>query len=218
MATDPTSDKVQIVLSGPWKYGKAALEACRANDWTSFVKLTAPAGSLFQTFARNKCLRIASHRLSEPEDKDFAIAPVWVCDAEEEPSSEWVAGHLVSIGGRPYEVIESGPRSDDAEPRLDTYVTGRLRQWTGGRVVLSRNYALSVPLVARHGAFGVLSTDIYEVTSCSAHPGEPLPRPTSQVPIFASWLAPRSTGLPDDVLRAIQELSIVYDEEGAPGP
>ena len=82
-------------------------------------------------------------------------------------------------------------------------------------MVLTRGYSPEIALELRAGDFGVLKGEVVEVLEASAQPGDPLERPTLEVPPFASWYEPRVSGLPADVVQAIRRLSISTDEQGA---
>jgi hypothetical protein len=206
---------VQAILDGPWMHATRALAACRLNDWRTFVRSTAPAAPLLMgRRGHHMCLELASSRFSGPRELVVELFPIWVCDAEEEASSEWFAAHAHSIGGTDLAIAESGPRLHDADPALEQHVMARANVWDVGLFVMARAYAPEIPMLARHGDFGVLESRILEVVDANASPGDALPRPTFSVPAFCSWVEPRVGGLPKDVARKLQNLSTTVDDEG----
>jgi hypothetical protein len=90
-------------------------------------------------------------------------------------------------------VQEVGPfiAVNDASPRADALWECTVRRWTAATVVESHSYAPEIPLLLRAGAFGVLALQVDEVLSVDVRETAPLPRPTREVPMFASWFEPR---------------------------
>lgn len=79
----------------------------------------------------------------------------------------------------------------DAEPRAESLLVCSVRRWTACTVVESRYYAPGIPMVLRTGAFAVLEQTFDEVVSARVEATEALARPTDELPMFASWYAPR---------------------------
>ena len=140
------------------------------------------------------------------------LVPLWACSTEDETSTEWVAVHGVLQEGKPLRVLETGPfiGVDDASPRADALWDCTVRRWSAATVVEGRAYAPSVPLRLRAGAFGVLELDVDEVHSVAVRDAEPLPRPTRELPMFATWFAPRVAVAPE-LEEQIEALSFTAD-------
>jgi hypothetical protein len=206
---------VQAILDGPWMHATRALAACRMNDWRAFVRSTAPAVPLLMgRRGHHTCLELASSTFSGPRETVVELFPIWVCDAEEEASNDWFSAHAHSVSGTDLAIAEPGPRLEDADPQLEQHVMARVNVWDVGLFVMTRAYAPEIPMLARHGDFGVLEGRVLEVVDASALPGDDLSRPTLPVPAFCSWVEPRVGGLPKDVERKLQNLSTTVDDEG----
>jgi hypothetical protein len=168
--------------------------APRHGAWAEFVREVAPATPLLVgRLDHRRCLALAERSLTGPVMTKLTLVPLWACSTEEEVSTEWVAVHGVAREGQPLRVQEVGPfiAVDDASPRAEALWECAARRWTAATVVDNDSYASNVPLQLRAGAFGVLEFEAYEVLSVDVRETEPLPRPTCEVPMFASWFEPR---------------------------
>jgi hypothetical protein len=130
-------------------------------------------------------------------------------------STEWVAVHGVAQEGQPLHVREAGPfiAVDDASPRADALWECSVRRWTAATVVESQYYAPEVPLRLRAGQFGVLDMTIDEVLTVEARQSALVPRPTREVPMFASWFEPR-VSVPAELESQIRAMCFTAVGEG----
>ena len=108
----------------------------------------------------------------------------------------------------------SGPfiAVEDATPRAEALWECAVRRWTASAVVESRAYAPGIPLELRAGAFAVLDLQIDEVLSVDVHETERIPRPTREVPMFASWFEPR-VGVSPDIESQIRAMCFTAEDE-----
>jgi len=204
----------QQILDGKWRHASAALRACQQGEWAPFARKIAPARPLFVSrFDHSRCLAIAECSLTGPVMTKLLLVPLWACSTEEETSAEWVAVHGV-VEDSKLRVQEVGPfiGVNDASPRADALWECAARYWTAATVVESRSYAPDIPLQLRAGSFAALEVRILEVVSVDVHDAAPLPRPTRDVPMFASWFEPRVKVSPELELQ-IREMCYVASNE-----
>lgn len=150
-----------------------------------------------------------------PQEATVRLIPVWAGDVPDEvPAATWYAVHAVEGVGEPLVIIERGEYLADASQRLDCVVDCRARRWRVGHVVETRSYSPEIELALRAGEHGVLENVIYELLSVEPKEDVALARPTLVVPAFSVWFEPRVAGLPNELVRAIRNLSITTDEEG----
>jgi hypothetical protein len=194
------------------------LRACQQRDWASFVRQAAPPKPLLVGgLDYRRCLALAEASLSEPVVTSLSIVPIWACSTEDDVSSSWVAVQGVLQGEEPLSVQECGPfiAMHDASPRAEALWECSVRRWYAATVVESRAYAPTVPLRLRAGTFAVLDLHVFEVIAVNVRESTPLPRPTHQVPMFATWLEPRVT-VPPDIESQIRALCYTSTDEGDP--
>jgi hypothetical protein len=110
---------------------------------------------------------------------------------------------------------EAGPfiGVGDAAPRADALWECTMRRWAAATVVESRSYAPDIPLRLRAGPFGVLELKVDEVVSVEVRSSEPAPRPTREVPMFASWFEPR-VALSPELESQVRALCFTAEGEG----
>jgi hypothetical protein len=182
----------QQLLNGKWRHATAALEACQRGDWADFVRrFPPPRPLLIGRLDYRRCLALAEASLRGPETTTLTLVPLWACSTFETEANQWVAVNGVAQEGQPLYVHEPGPFVADESPLADALWKCTVRRWQAASVVDSHSYAPGVPLQLRAGAFGVLDIHVDEVLSVEVNPTEPLPRPTREVPMFASWFEPR---------------------------
>lgn len=207
----------QQILNGKWRHAPAALRACQRGEWAALAREIAPARPLLVgRLDHRRCLALAEASLTGPETTKLTLVPLWACSTEDAESTEWVAVHGVAAGGQPLSVQEIGPfiAVDDASPRADALWECTVRRWRAATVVESRSYAPGIPLRLRAGAFAVLDLEIDEVLSVEEHASEPLPRPTREVPMFASWFEPR-VQLPPELEAQVRAMCFTAEDEDA---
>lgn len=188
----------QQILDGRWRHASAALRACQQGAWAELARDVAPARPMLAgRLDHGRCLTLAERSLTGPLTTKLTLVPLWACSTEDAESTEWVAVHGVAREGEPLHVQEFGPHFEDASPRADALWECTVRQWTAALVVESRSYAPDIPLRLRAGAFGVVELDVREVLAVDAREAAPVPRPTREVPMFASWFEPRVKVSPD---------------------
>ena len=83
-----------------------------------------------------------------------------------------------------------------------------------GYIVKARSYAPSMELNHRGKHLGVLQGQLLTVQSAARVVGQPLPRPTRDVPPFCQWIEPRVDGLEDALVAALRSMSTTVDDEG----
>jgi hypothetical protein len=190
----------QQILDGAWMQASAALRACQRGEWAEFVRESASRKPwLWGWFAYLRCRALAERTFAGPDVTQVTLVPLWACGTAETVSTEWVAVHGIARDHKPLEVLEMGPfiALDDASPSADAVWECTVKCWKVGLVVDGSVYAPGIPLLLRDGGFGVLELEIYEVIDVLAHEGAALSRPRREVPIFASWFAPRVTVSPE---------------------
>jgi hypothetical protein len=190
----------QQILDGPWVHASAALRACQRGEWAEFVRASASKKPwLWGWFAYLRCCALAERTFAGPDVTQATLVPLWACGTAETVSTEWVAVHGVVRDRKPMEVLEMGPfiALDDASPSADAVWECTVKRWKVGIVVDGYVYGPGIPLLLRAGGFGVLELEIYEVIDVLAREGEAQSRPRREVPIFASWFAPRVTVSPE---------------------
>lgn len=194
------TDIAQRILQGKWRHASAALAACQRDAWASFAREVAPPRPLLVgRHDHGRCLALAERSLTGPVPRKLTLVPLWACSTEEEVSAEWVAVHGIAEPGEPLQVQETGPfiALGDASPCADAVWECTVRRWTAATVVESRSYSPEIPMKLRAGAFALCEVQLDEVVAVDAHASAALPRPTREVPIFASWFAPRVTVSPE---------------------
>lgn len=209
----------QHILAGRWGHRAAALDACRRGTWATFVREIAPKAPLLAGRGDFKrCLERAERSLAGPTTITLSIVPLWACSTEDAASDEWVAIHGVKEAQTSLAIHEVGPFfDDDREPRSDALLRCTVRQWKASTVVASKSYAPDIELELRAGAFAVAGTVIEEVIAVEIVDAKPLPRPTREVPMFATWFAPR-VEVTEDLAAEIEACSFTADgEEDEPG-
>lgn len=204
----------QAITTGPWRHASAAMEACLEETWPDFVRASAPPRALLGLLSHRRCVAIASTTFSGPREVTAELIPIWICDTDDEPSTEWYSAHAERLDGGELSIVETGPRDKDVAQCLGARVSCRAQVWQVGIVVLSRNYAPDIPMLVRHGDYAVLQRDIIRVIEAQALPGGELIRPSLTVPRFCSWVEPRVEGLPAEVVTELRALSVTTDEEG----
>ena len=210
------TETAQKVLDGKWMHASGALRACQRGVWAEFAREVAPARPLLVgRLDHGRCLALAERSLVGPVLTKLTLVPLWACSTEDAVSTEWVAVHGIAEEGKPMWVQESGPfiAVDDASPRADALWECALRRWTAATVVESRSYAPDIPLRLRAGAFGVLELRVDEVVSVEARESEPVPRPTREVPMFASWFEPR-VALSPELESQISAMCFTAEDQG----
>jgi hypothetical protein len=208
----------QKLLEGRWQHAPAALQACQRGEWASFVRAVAPPRPLLVgRIDHARCLKLAERSLKGPETVRLTLVPMWACSTAEEPSNQWVAVHGVVREGQRLFVREPGPfiSVDDASPSLVSLADCTVRRWTGSVVEHSYFYAPNLPRRQRMGAFCLVVLDMDHVLDIAVRNTEPHPRPTREVPMFASWFEPR-VKVPSEIEAQIRALCITAgDESGA---
>jgi hypothetical protein len=205
----------QKVLNGKWQHATAAVQACQRGEWAAFVRAVAPPRPLLLgRLDHERCLELAERSIKGPETITLALVPMWACSTAEEPSNQWVAVHGVARSGQPLLVRETGPfiAVDDASPRLDSLVECTVRHWTGSVVEDSSFYAPNLPRRRRVGAFCLVELDLDQVFDVAERTTAPLPRPTREVPMFASWFEPR-VKVPSEIEEQIRALCITASDQ-----
>ncbi len=144
----------------------------------------------------------------------LTLVPMWACSTEDFESTDWIAVHGLVEESQPLQVREVGPffAGEDASPQVDALWDCTVRRWDTATVGESRAFAPGIPLLLRTGAFVVLPIQIHEVISVEVRHAEGLPRPTREVPMFASWFEPR-VRVSSDVEAAIRALCFTAPEE-----
>jgi hypothetical protein len=210
---DERIEIAQRILSGPWRHAEGALAACARGAWPAFARSIAPARPLLAgRFDHARCLALAERAPDDPVEATIKLVPLWACSTEDAPSSEWVAVHGVGEEGRPLVIQEIGPFLDDASPRADALWECRVRRWTAATVVESRAYAPGIELLLRAGPFAVLALDLVLVLDVRERATTPLPRPSDEVPMFATWVRPR-VEVPAALGEAIAALSFTASDD-----
>jgi hypothetical protein len=161
-----------------------------------------------------RCVALAERSFSGPHTKKLTIVPMWACTTEDYESADWVAVHGLVEEGERLQLREVGPfvAGEDASPRADALWDCTVRRWEAATVGESRAFGPGIPLLLRAGAFAVLPVQIHEVVSVEVRDAEGLPRPTREVPMFASWFEPR-VRVSSDVEAAIRALCFTAPEE-----
>lgn len=206
----------QQILDGKWRHASAALRACQRGTWAELAREIAPVRPLLVgRLDHGRCLALAERSLTGPVMTELTLVPLWACSTEDAASAEWVAVHGVARPGKPLHVQEAGPfiAVDDASPRASALWECTVRRWTAAAVVESRSYAPDISLQLRAGAFAVLQLQVDEVLSVHASETEPLPRPTRELPMFASWFEPRVRVSPD-LESQIRAMCLTAEDEG----
>lgn len=184
----------QQILQGRWMHAAAARRACQQRAWPQFAREVGPKKPL--AFGRGdyeRCSSVVDQSFTGPNSVSVTIVPLWGCATMDETSTEWFAVHGVATDGERLEIRELSPFLDDAAPSADAVWVCEVQRWTAALIVKTEDYGASAPLRLRAGAFGVLDQVIDEVVAVHAVDSEPIPRPTREVPMFASWFAPRVT-------------------------
>lgn len=184
----------QQILDGRWQHAAAARRACQEASWGAFVNAHAPARPMLAGRRDHRtCVAAAERSLAGPWSREVTLVPLWACSTEDATSNEWVAVHGAAHAGEALGVREVGPfiGGEDASPRADAIWVCTARVWTAATVVESRSYAPDIELRLRLGRFGVLELDVVEVLAVERRASEARPRPTREVPMFASWFEPR---------------------------
>ena len=205
----------QAVVNGPWRLASDAVEACRNDAWPAFAKVSAPPSPfLLGAIDYRMSIARAAKTFTGPRDTVAELIPVWVCDTEDAPSTEWYAAHAQRLDNGKLDVIEPAPYFKDAPHRLTERVICDVQLWQVGLVVANRDYAPGIPMLARYGDYSVLEQAIIRVTGTRAMPGAELDPPALVVPMYCNWVEPRVDGLATDVVSELRELSVTTDEEG----
>ena len=118
---------------------------------------------------------------------------------------------MVDPTGRPYSFVEEDA---DLSRTLSQRLSCRARRCRGGLVTASKYFAPDVPLELRAGDFAVVEQVFYELESAEEISGDPVARPTRDIPAFCTWFEPAVSGLPADLARAVRRASITVDDEG----
>lgn len=190
----------QRILDRRWRHADAARTACREGSWATFVRsIMPPRPSFVGRLDHAKCLALAERSLEGPVTTRVSLVPLWACSTDDAPSDVWCAAHGIAAEGEALGVHEVGPFIDeeDVSPRADARWEITVRRWSASTVVTKRAFAPDIPMRLRAGDFAVYDIWVDEVVDVEVHASEALPRPTVEVPMFASWLAPRVTVSPE---------------------
>ncbi|MEM1290127.1 MAG: hypothetical protein AAGH67_01440 [Cyanobacteria bacterium P01_H01_bin.162] len=218
MAVEPEIKAIQHFLDG----GSDALHQQARQSWTALrdgawnASPTVAAPSWVRPLARREhahCVKMATERTAAaPVPQQIGILPIWTGNNEDsEPGPHWFATHAVVLDGEPLGPWETSPVYDDATIRFERRLAVEVQRWRVAYVVHVATYAPSVELAFRGERFGVIDSELYSVTSAVYLPGNPLPRPTRDVPMWSKLLEPRVDGVEPTLIERLHAHSIISD-------
>ena len=218
MVVEPDIDAIQHFLDGGSdarnQKARRSWAALRDGAWNASPKVAAPPWA--RPHARRehaRCVAMATERTAAaPAPQKIGILPIWTGDNEDsEPGPHWFATHAVVIDGEPQGPWETSPVYADATIRFERRLSVEVQLWRVAQVVHAATYAPCVELAFRGEHFGVIDGELYSVTSAVYLPGNPLPRPTRDVPMWSRLLEPRVDGVEPTLIERLHSRSIMSD-------